>query len=1010
MITVRTVSSFTIALFVAILARAATVKPADTDALGIPGVTLRDNGAFTVGGLGFTLAHYGKGWSYASLNQLQPSPGFPKHQAQPDPESWTLTGSIMPKQASASAHPLTVSETLTRIAGGLATQWRVTHPDGVPTNSLCVTITIPIVTGAAGPVVIEKKYNSSKTSSNSDSNSGSVSREEFHFPTSYNGTANLLDLTGVTRLTLPSPGGSLTLEPASGDSLRPLRVSLHDDRSFGGRSYSVRLYFSPRDGMIRDAALAFNITRFDIAPGAFPSATIQAGADWAPYDHLLDIHPGSIFDRSAATLADAPAGRYGHIKTNARGHFIFANAPDRRARFWGVNLCFDTQLMDREQTDRLADRLLRSGYNAVRFHHYDGLIVRKTPDGAAHEIDPEKLDRLEYLFAALKKRGLYITIDLYTVRRFTPQELPGSDIKLQMPVSPASPGDAAFRVWSHFARALLTHRNPHTGLAWAEDPALFGICMLNEDTFFFGGSSRLRKNPVLNALYEKAFAGWKTASAGAPEPVSGNDAATFNRFIVEIKKNSDARMMAFLREELGVRALLTSDNNMNTEAQVFVRDRFDFVDNHDYWNHPVFLGSAWSFPLAVNHHSAIISGLWLPRELMPSRVFGKPYTVTEFNYVWPNAARSEGGLLMAASAGLQDWDALFNFDYAAQAVDALVPGVPTAGGRVFSLATDPVGMLADRAAAFLFLHGGVRPAPTAVAWLADPVRSLDGERGNPARIPGRIGWLGFLVRTGSLPADAQNRSAIAAATGIRAFVGRESSDGPVYPIGNDIEKTLARANIVPVRPDQGVYRSETGQMEISTDLGTARLVTDFAECFVTPPRSRAAGRLVSIKNGETFASTYVLSADNRPIGESRRLLVLHLTDSLNTGTRFSDTDRKRLEHSGTLPHLVKRGATAIRLNFTGKAAASWRGWAIDASGKRLRALSLEPVNEKIPGAFLLNAETVTDAGTTFAYELVRESRCPVSGGGGGGGGGAGRGGAGWVIRRGIAVARCGRCP
>ena len=79
---------------------------------------------------------------------------------------------------------------------------------------------------------------------------------------------------------------------------------------------------------------------------------------------------------------------------------------------------------------------------------------------------PDQLDRLNYLFAALKKQGLYISIDLFTIRKIDPQVIPEvagklsaismTDYKMLLPVS-----DGAFADWQQFARAVLTTRSRH---------------------------------------------------------------------------------------------------------------------------------------------------------------------------------------------------------------------------------------------------------------------------------------------------------------------------------------------------------------------------------------------------------------------------------------------------------------------------------------------------------------------------------------------------------------------
>ena len=44
------------------------------------------------------------------------------------------------------------------------------------------------------------------------------------------------------------------------------------------------------------------------------------------------------------------------------------------------------------------------GYNAVRLHHFDDLLVRKT-ERSSVELDPARADQLDYLFYCLEQRG-----------------------------------------------------------------------------------------------------------------------------------------------------------------------------------------------------------------------------------------------------------------------------------------------------------------------------------------------------------------------------------------------------------------------------------------------------------------------------------------------------------------------------------------------------------------------------------------------------------------------------
>ncbi|UKI30008.1 MAG: cellulase family glycosylhydrolase [Lentisphaeria bacterium] len=134
------------------------------------------------------------------------------------------------------------------------------------------------------------------------------------------------------------------------------------------------------------------------------------GREWATLDFPVTVQKGSVLDFS--DQLDAPAGKYGPVRISPEGHFVFAQAPERRIRFFGVNLSYGANFPSRANAEKLAERLAAVGYNVVRFHHQDGGLT-----GSGDEMfNRENLDRLDYFIAALKKRGIYFMTDLYVSR------------------------------------------------------------------------------------------------------------------------------------------------------------------------------------------------------------------------------------------------------------------------------------------------------------------------------------------------------------------------------------------------------------------------------------------------------------------------------------------------------------------------------------------------------------------------------------------------------------------
>ena len=127
---------------------------------------------------------------------------------------------------------------------------------------------------------------------------------------------------------------------------------------------------------------------------------------------------GTVLDVSE--LVPAPAGKFGFVRVEGED-FVFENG--RKIRFIGMNIeaehCFPT----REQADFHAKRLRRLGVNAIRFHKFD-MVTRARRlildlNSESGEFSKENQERFEYFIAKLKENGIYLVMDLQTIRVIT---------------------------------------------------------------------------------------------------------------------------------------------------------------------------------------------------------------------------------------------------------------------------------------------------------------------------------------------------------------------------------------------------------------------------------------------------------------------------------------------------------------------------------------------------------------------------------------------------------------
>ena len=191
-----------------------------------------------------------------------------------------------------------------------------------------------------------------------------------------------------------------------------------------------------------------------------------AAEEFPPLFPFLISYDGPDNASSMAHLLDAPAGRSGFIRVED-GHFVNDKG---RVRLNATNLTGPANFPAHEASDKLAARLARFGINCVRLHYFDGgygnFMTPERPgiiDWRTRAFDPAQVDKQDYLIAALKRRGIYVDINLRVARK------------------PSMVDPAMLAEEREYARSLLTRVNPYTGLAYTEDPCVGMIEIRNEN-------------------------------------------------------------------------------------------------------------------------------------------------------------------------------------------------------------------------------------------------------------------------------------------------------------------------------------------------------------------------------------------------------------------------------------------------------------------------------------------------------------------------------------------------
>ena len=221
---------------------------------------------------------------------------------------------------------------------------------------------------------------------------------------------------------------------------------------------------------------------------------LAVGAEAALFPFVMGGNEPNAGIADVSWLNEKPAGKHGFVSVRD-GHFV--DGSGRRIRFLATNFTFGSAFPSHEEADALAARLASMGMNCVRFHHIDkhsapaGIWLGGRPK--LDTFDPGQLDKLDYFIAQLKKQGIYANLNLHVSRQYWEgadfDEGIGKDGTRSGTLPKYGKGldkidGRMVAMQRDYARDLLTHVNPYTGLAYVADPCVAIVEINNENTLF----------------------------------------------------------------------------------------------------------------------------------------------------------------------------------------------------------------------------------------------------------------------------------------------------------------------------------------------------------------------------------------------------------------------------------------------------------------------------------------------------------------------------------------------
>ncbi len=670
-----------------------------------------------------------------------------------------------------------------------------------------------------------------------------------------------------------------------------------------------------------------------------------AGFDkWYPWQGTGDTR-GSVL--SLADWLEAPAGKHGRI-TRQLDKLMYQGKP---IKLWGLNLCYGACAPERALAEKRSNFYRNFGVNAVRLHKWaDGSDWSgiQSKDSCV-EFDPAGLDRMDYQVAKFKEAGIYVKLSAH----FGSLKLGPSDKqyvpfleefgtfknnRVETPHSAIHYSPELQEVQALQVVRLLKHRNPYTGLTYAEDPAVAFVEIINEQSIlFYTSMAPLKASATLRRQTGQRFCAWLKQKYGSHEKLlsawgaSAMDCFGGDGFKAEGGEHLDRNNILPLGNpwywdpaQLGgsqapkKRRLLDTLHFLYTlECQFY--DKY-VQDMRAAGYEGDIVGSNWQAGRAFSHFANLhadarvgtvdrhnyfgenrANASMLTRAgsgLLSSgmqQVSDRPFMLSEWIHVYPNEWGVEGPAILGAyGMGLQGWDVSFLFQNSDNGVFSTRLGtaqwdvvVPQLMGLFPVLARQ--------------IHrGDVREAEVVA------VRNVH----VPSLFEGKLGF-DDLVEQGydakELDSSKVPARALAVARSVVAFTEKDANT-PVFDLKRYENEGQLVASTGQLRWQEAASGAEGGYFTMDTEA------TKAVVGYAAGKKHTLGG--VTIECESPFAAIYVTAVEpDQNLNTSAQLLVVAIARARNSGMKFSPAGDKLLS-PGTAPILMEPVKAKITLRRT----------------------------------------------------------------------------------------------
>lgn len=674
-------------------------------------------------------------------------------------------------------------------------------------------------------------------------------------------------------------------------------------------------------------------------------------------DTNLLVQEGSVLDFSGFQQL-RPIEDKDRIFVDADGHFRRIN-DGASMRFFIAALGFNiitNGFPSTEEAPVWVSQVVRRGYNAVRFDFVEAVLMnRRSQD---FDYDKEQLKRFHFLLAELRRSGVYYVINLMSSgngaygsvqERWRDQK----NLMARMYFD-----ESAVEHWKKIVKTLYLQKNPYTGQSILSDPALAGVAMVNESGLSF--VTRRGIPPEIDRDWRSWLASrqGRTDHAGPWSPFRRRDAA-WQAFVVDSEHQLALKKIQFLRN-LGFDGPVTGYNNWLSPAASVSRSNLPWIDMHNYAAEPdrwIAAGSRLKSVDLIGGRAAYL------RDLALTKVWGRPFTITEYGQVFWDQRRFVNALVAPSIAAHQSWQGLCQHSRAVEL------SMTSQGGlrqlSPFMVGMDPISRAGEVISAAAYGRRDVSEGKSKIIFDVDSKLAIE-DTDPLSTFDRNLSQLALVTRVGLVTDEVRKKHVRGLSDFIVPINGFERRKRMTL---GEVITTLKAKDLLPLSnktdPGAGVFESDTSELELNAEQGVYTVRTDRME-GIAFSRSRSERLpVLSIKQTTAPATTALISVDGRSLSTSQRMLFVLATDARNTGMIFRDEGEEIIEYIGRWPLRIRPIKIHVGFSVSGD---GWHFYPVAMSGARHSPIPLMKTKE---GFFaVIDTSNLADGPVVF-FELVR---------------------------------------